>query len=175
MWGPEQEKEFLKLKKVIASAPILAPYLLEAETVLSTDASSYGLGVAILQRHEEVWRPVAYASISLTAAKTKYVQIEKEALDICWACSKFHYFLAGKLSMVETDHKLLVSNLEEKELAKLPVRVQHFRLGMMVYTYTTCYTPGEKLVLANALSRASLQTTSGKQGELVDSHIVYQL
>ena len=71
---------------------------------------------------------------------------------------KFNYFLAGTNFIVETDHKPLVSVLGSKELAKLPIRVQRFRLRMMAYSYTVKYTPGPKLVLADALSRSPLST-----------------
>ena len=52
--------------------------------------------------------------------------------------------------------------LGDKELAKLPIRVQRFRLRMMAYDYSILYTPGEKLVLTYALSRAPL-TSEGSE------------
>ena len=55
---------------------------------------------------------------------------------------------------METDHKPRVSVLGYKELAKLPLRVQRFRLCLMAYSYKIMYTPEEKLVLEDALSRA---------------------
>jgi len=130
------------------------PYCVEAETLVSADASFYGLGAAVLQKVNGNWHPVAFASRALTAVEKRYAQIEKEALAICWACSKCIYYLSGKDFQIETDHKPLVSVLGEKELAKLPLRVQWFRLKMMSYSYTIVYTPGKRLVLADALSRS---------------------
>ena len=156
IWSTAQEEDFIKLKEKLISAPTLAPYNLQAATVLSTDASSYGLGAAILQRVDGEWKPVAYASRTMTEAEMNYAQIEKEALAICWGCDKFHYYLAGRQFQVETDHKPLISVLGDKEIAKLPIRIQRFRLRMMSYSYQIRYTPGEKLVLADALSRAPL-------------------
>jgi len=66
---------------------------------------------------------------------------------------------------VETDHKPLLSILSEKELAKLPVRVQRFRLRMMSFTYDVVFTMGRKLVLADALSRAPYSGPQEAQGE----------
>ena len=156
LWCGTHENEFQRLKEKMVAAPTLTPYRCEADTLLSTDASSYGLGAAILQQVNGVWKPVAYASRALTTAEARYAQIEKEALAICWACDKFHYYLAGREFQVETDHKPLIPVLGSKELAKLPLRVQRFRLKMMAYSYRISYTPGEKLVLADALSRAPL-------------------
>lgn len=65
----------------------------------------------------------------------------------------------------------------DKELAKLPVRVQRFRLRMMAYSYKIHFTPGSKLVLADALSRAPVETPKRRTSicELVDSPLVREL
>jgi len=153
-WSTEHEEEFQRLKSIMASTPTLLPFRLGAQTMLSADASSYGLGAAIFQQVDGTWKPVAYASRSLSPTEKRYAQIEKEALAICWACEKFSYFLVGTHFLVETDHKPLLAVLSSKELAKLPVRVQRFRLRMMAYCYDIIYTPGQKLVVADALSRS---------------------
>ena len=157
-WSPELEKEFIDVKGEMLKSPTLATFDLNAETMISTDASSYGLGAALLQKDEEGWKPIAYASRSMSPTEQRYAQIEKEALAMCWACEKFQYYLAGRQFIAETDHKPLLSVLGDKELALLPLRIQRFRLRMMAFSYTVQYTPGEKLVLADALSRAPLSS-----------------
>ena len=168
VWGFEQARQFAGLKKILASTPVLTPFSVAAETMVSADASAYGIGAAVLQRSDGEWKPVAYASRALTTAEKRYAQIEKEALAICWACDKFHYYIAGKEITIETDHRPLLAILGEKELAKLPIRVQRFRLRMMNYTYKITYTPGSKLVLADALSRCPV-VGEHVDGELTDS------
>jgi hypothetical protein len=155
-WDESLDKEFALLKKALVSTPILAPFFVNAEVRLSTDASSFGLGAAIMQKHGQDWRPVAYASRTMTPAEKRYAQIEKEALAICWASDKFHYFLAGRKFQVETDHKPLLSVLGTNELSKLPIRLQRFRLKMMSYDYDMTFTPGPKIVLADMLSRGHI-------------------
>ena len=86
---------------------------------------------------------MAYASRALTSTEQRYAQIEKEALAIAWACDKFNYYLAGRSFVVETDHKPLLAVLGSKELSKLPIRVQRFRLKMMAYTQSIVYTTGK--------------------------------
>jgi transposase InsO family protein len=175
MWSKELEGEFESLKRTISNETTLTQFDMNKETMLSADASASGIGAALMQREEEGWRPIAYASRALSPAEVKYAQIEKEALAICWGCHKFDYFLAGRQFQVETDHKPLVSVLGEKELASLPLRVQRFRLKMMAYSYSIKYTPGVKLVLADALSRAPVDGCGKRTGdslwvsELLDS------
>ena len=171
LWDAQLEGDYAKVKEKLSSAPVLSHFSLNAETWLSTDASSYGLGAALLQMTEDGLKPVAFASRALTDAEQRYAQIEKEALAICWAAEKFYYYLAGRYFHVETDHKPLVSVMSEKELAKLPLRVQRFRLRMMKFSYDVTYTPGEKLVLADALSRAPVQ----KQVSEIEPYLIGEM
>ena len=120
-------------------------------------------------------RPAAYASRTLSTAEQRYAQIEKEALAICWGCERFNHHLAEREFIVETDHKLLVSVLGYKELAKLLLRVQRFRLRLMAYSYKIMYTPEEKLVLADALSRAPVCDGSSKPTGSDDSNVAVSL
>ena len=53
---------------------------MEAETKVAADSSSYEVGAVMLQKQQQSWRPVAYASRSLSETKKRYAQVEKEAL-----------------------------------------------------------------------------------------------
>jgi len=55
------------------------------------------------------WRPMVYASRSLTPTKQRYAQIEKETLALTWACEKFAEYLLGKPFHLHTDYKPLVA------------------------------------------------------------------
>ena len=74
-------------------------------TKVSADASSFGLGAALLQQSQDSWKPVAYASRSMTETEQRYAQIEKEALATTLACEKFSNYLMGRHFKIETDHK----------------------------------------------------------------------
>jgi len=66
-----------------------------ADTKVSADASSFGLGAVLLQRNDDVWKPVAFASRTMSATECHYAQIEKEALAATWACHNLSDYLIG--------------------------------------------------------------------------------
>ena len=61
-WGPKQDEAFRDVKKELAKSTVLAMYNPIAETKVSADSSSYGLGAVLFQKAGEVWKPVVYAS-----------------------------------------------------------------------------------------------------------------
>ena len=58
------------------------------------------------------WKPIVYASRSLTDAETRYAQIEKEALAATWASEHFSDYILGRHVLIETDHKPLIPLFE---------------------------------------------------------------
>ena len=77
-WGPSQERAFTQVKQELSQPTVLALYDPMADTLLSADASSYGLGAVLLQRVDTTttWKPVAYASRSMSDTEHRYAQIE---------------------------------------------------------------------------------------------------
>ena len=137
-----------------AKPTTLALYDPEAKTTISADASSHGLGAVLLQQVSQGWKPVAYASRSMSETEKRYAQIEKEALATTWACEKFSDFITGKSIRIETDHKPLVPLLGTKHLDSLPPRILRFRLRLDRFDYTIEHVPGKELYTADTLSRA---------------------
>jgi len=63
----------------------LSLYDLSLPTKVSADASSYGLGAALLQKQTNgQWKPVVYSSGAMTSTEQRYAQIEHEALIVTW-------------------------------------------------------------------------------------------
>ena len=141
------------MKTELSKPTVLALYNAQAPTKISADASSYGLGAVILQKSESQWKPIAYASRSLTETETRYAQIEKEALPITWACEKFASYVLGMKIFIETDHKPLIPLLSTKHLDSLPPRILRFRLRLARFDYDICHIPGKLLYTADTLSR----------------------
>ena len=170
-WGPSQTEDFARIKEKLTTPSILAWYDPTADTKVSADASSFGLGAVILQRTESnsPWRPVAFASRTMTDTEVRYAQIEKEALALTWACERFSMYLLGKSFILETDHKPLISLLSAKNLDSLPPCILRFRLCMMRCSFNITHVPGKTLITADALSRAPLQFESTESFNLQES------
>ena len=107
-----------------------------------------------------MWKPVAYASHSMSETERRYAQIEKEALATTWACEEFSKYILGKNITIETDHKPLVPLLGSKNLDSLPPRVLRFRLRLARFDYSIQHIPGKHLYTADALSRAPTSSES---------------
>ena len=171
-WEQAQKFAFSDIKTALTESPTLALFNPERETIVSADASAYGLGAVLLQRQpSSELRPVAYISRS---TEQRYAQIEKEALALTWACERFSDYLIGISFLIQTDHKPLVPLLSTKLLDELPIRVQRFRMRLLRYDFTISHIPGQDLVTADALSRAPVSNSTASDQlleEEVDAYI----
>ena len=55
IWGPDQEKSFSEIKQELTKPAVLALYNSQAETEVSVDVSSFGLGAVLLQLNDQSW------------------------------------------------------------------------------------------------------------------------
>ena len=86
VWDEAQKTAFAKVKAALTASPVLSLFDPNLETIVSADASSFGLGAVLKQRQQTgELKPVAYVSRSMTPTERRYAQIEKEALAFTWA------------------------------------------------------------------------------------------
>ena len=63
-WEQPQQQAFDNIKKLLSSPPLYDP---NADTIVSADASSYGLGAVLLQEQEDGdLKPISYISRSMS-------------------------------------------------------------------------------------------------------------
>ena len=152
VWSPSQSRALKQVKQELSKPTTLALYDPEAQTKISADSSSYGLGAVLLQQVNGAWKPVTYASRSMSETERWHTQIEKEALTTTWACEKFSGFMLGKHIEIETDHKPLVPLLGVEHLDSLPPCVLRFHLQLVRFDYSIKHVPGKELYTADILS-----------------------
>ena len=150
-WDKPQEAAFIRLKEQCCQAPVLAYYDVKKEVTIQCDASKSAVGTVLLQEG----KPVAFASRKLRKSELNWAPIEKEMLAILVSTEKFHEYILGKETKVQTDHKPLV-NICQKPLVTAPLRLQAMLLKMKGYDLKVEYLPGKEQYLADTLSRASL-------------------
>jgi len=146
-WEPAQQQAFDALKADISQPPVLWYFDPSKPVTLSVDASKSGLGAACLQDGY----PVAHASQAVTEAETQYAQIEKELLFATFAGRKFHDFIYGQQTNIETDHKPLTA-IVNKPLHLAPARLQCMLLQLQKYDLRFIYKKGTELYVADTLS-----------------------
>nr|GEV83787.1 DNA-directed DNA polymerase [Tanacetum cinerariifolium] len=101
-FSKECVKAFQTLKRKLTKAPILIAPDWDLPFELMCDASAV-LG----KRQEKHFRPIHYASKTMTEAESNYTTIEKEMLAVVYAFEKFWSYLIVNKSIVYTDHSAL--------------------------------------------------------------------
>lgn len=176
LWIEAHEKEFEDLKNLVSQEPILQYYDPNLPIKISADASMRGLGAILQQQHGEDWKPVAFASRSVTEAESRYATIERETLAIEFACTKFHQYIYGQPVLFETDHKPLAA-IFSKALNDCPPRIQRMRLKLQKYALMLRHIPGKQMITADTLSRGPISSRGpdvegGQPQEVADIYTV---
>ncbi|GJW16950.1 reverse transcriptase domain-containing protein [Tanacetum coccineum] len=119
---------FQTLKKKLTEAPILIAPNWDEPFEIMCDASDYAIGAVLGQRIEKHFRPIHYASKTMTEAETNYTTTEKEMLAVVYAFEKFRSYLIMNKSIVYTDHSALKLPLQIRRRQRRLLRwVLHFQ------------------------------------------------
>ena len=119
------------------------------------DASHSGLGACLEQEVEpNVWAPIAFASRFLNSAEINYSTNELELLAIVWSCENFRTYLLGKRFIILTDHKAIISALNETYGKKsYQSRLSRWADRLIPFDYQIEHIPGSYLGIVDYLSR----------------------
>jgi ribonuclease HI len=101
-WTDDVENAFLRIKKAISSAPVLAKPDFEKDFIIYTNATEEAISAILLQCDDQNnEKHVAYMSQSLSDDEIKYSYIEKHVFSLVKAIEKFHHFILGKHTQVK--------------------------------------------------------------------------
>nr|GEW15111.1 hypothetical protein [Tanacetum cinerariifolium] len=100
-------KAFQTLKKKLTEAPILIAPNWDMPFELMCDVSDFAIGAVLRQRHEKHFKPIHYASKTMTNAESNYTTTEKEMFAVVYAFEKFRSNLIMNKSIVHKDHSTL--------------------------------------------------------------------
>lgn len=157
LWTPAAQASFEEVKQLLVDSPALAIFDPSLQTVISTDASDYGLGAVFAQvQPDGTEKPVAFASRTLTVTERKYSTVEKEALACVWAVEKWRTYLWGRRFTLRTDHQALTTLLSTKGLGRAGMRVARWSARLLCFDYDVVYRPGSQNYTADCLSRLPL-------------------
>ncbi|GJY74372.1 reverse transcriptase domain-containing protein [Tanacetum coccineum] len=144
------EKEVQTLKKKLTEAPILIAPNWDQPFEIMCDASDYAIGAVLGQRIEKHFRPIHYASKTMTEAESNYTTTEKEMLAVVYAFEKFRSYLIMNKSVVYTDHSALKYLFNKKD-AK--ARLLRWVLLLQEFDFKVIDTKGAENYAADHLSR----------------------
>jgi len=95
-WRVEQQKAFNKLKRVFTMKPVLAALDLDKKFRVEANVSNYTTGgVLSMKCSDEMWRPVAFISKSLSDIERNYEIHNKEMLAVVRCLEVWRHFLEG--------------------------------------------------------------------------------
>nr|GEU46710.1 hypothetical protein [Tanacetum cinerariifolium] len=138
------------LKRKLTEAYILIAPDWDMPFKLMCDASDFYIGAVLGQRKDKHFRPIHYASKTMTEAESNYTTIEKEMLAVVYAFEKFRSYLILNKSIVHTDDSALKYLFAKKYLK---ARLLRWVLLLQEFTFKVIDTKGSENLAADHLSR----------------------
>ena len=150
-WSEKCQGSFEKLKAFLTEAPVLTQPTCGKEYVIYSDASLNGLGCVLMQEG----KVVAYALRQLKPHEKNYPTHDLELAAIVFALKIWRHYLYGEKCFIYTDHKSLKYLPSQRELN---LRQRRWMELIKDYDCVIDYHPGRANVVADALSRKTVQT-----------------
>ena len=173
-WGPEAQRAFEKLKVMFVTAPILAQFDPEKETILEADSSGWSVGGVLSQYNERgELHPCAYFSKKNLPAECNYEIHDKELLAIIRCLEEWDSELRSvKDFTILTDHKNLEYFMKVRKLTERQVR---WSLILSRYNFRLAFRPGKLAGKPDALSRKEQDIPTDASDERLQQRITQLL
>ena len=155
VWSAEAEQSVAALKDALTQTPVLSRYDHDLDTRVTTAASLVGIGAVLEQRHDTVWKPVAFWSRKLLDEETRYSATDLEWLAVVEAVSRvWRHLLEDIPFTVRSDHAALARKLS-KSAHDPPITPRQARWieRLPPFSISFEYIPSSENVVSDALSR----------------------
>jgi len=141
------------MKFVTTTKPVLAAPDLDKEFRVETNASNYATGgILSMKGPDELWRPVAFISKSLSDTERNYKIHDKEMLVVVRCLEAWRHFLEGTMTRFEiwADHKNLKYFMKVQKLNRRQAR---WALYLSRFNFMLKHIPGSKMGKADSFSK----------------------
>ncbi|XP_044733533.1 uncharacterized protein LOC123296136 [Chrysoperla carnea] len=154
-----------KLKTVLTTAPILRFPIFDDKHpfIVTTDASSIGVGACLMQKFENKLHPIEYCSRKLNPAESKYPVYQLELLAVLHALNTFKDYLLDRKFILRTDCNALVYLFNTPQRFN---KLSRWLLTISKFNFTTEHIRGTENVVADCLS-SNVQNFAIRDGLLV--------
>nr|GEY71725.1 reverse transcriptase domain-containing protein [Tanacetum cinerariifolium] len=149
-FSKECVEAFQTLKKKLTEAPILIAPDWDLPFELMCDASDFAIGAILGQHHEKHFRPIHYASKTMTEAESHYITTNKEMLTVVYTFEKFRSYLILNKSIVYTDHSALKCLFAKKDSK---AKLLRWILLLQEFKFKVIDTKGAENLATDHLSR----------------------
>ena len=147
-WTTSHDSALTTLKQGLATSITKCYPDPSLDWIVRTDASTIGVGGALIQRREGKEEIIAVYSKKLSPAAIKWSVYELELYGLIYALTLWRTLLYGKQFLIEVDHRNLLY-LEQSDIPK----VVRWRTFLADFDCMIRHIPGSTNVLSDVLSR----------------------
>ena len=148
VWTPEGIKAFNDTKIAISRCPLMH-FLDEVSPIkLYTDASDYGIGGILFQIVNNIWKPIAFVSKSLSSTQINWSTIQKESYAIFYCCQQLDSLIRDRKFTIHTDH-MNITYMKQNPCSM----VARWFIAMQELDFSIHFVKGSDNQLADAMSR----------------------
>ena len=153
-WREEHSSAFNNIKTKIHQIIENKHFDRSKQTREKCDASAKGLGACIEQKHNQEWHTIVFASRFLNKHESRYSTNELELLAVVWFLEHFKYYLFGTEFTLQTDHRALLTLLNENRGNKTyQSRLTRWVDRLLPFHFNLEHIPGKFMGFADYLSR----------------------
>ena len=163
-WSKKCQRAFKEAIMAVTNSEAIAPFNPEEDSIITSDASSYGIGAVLSQKVDGVEKVVCFFSRTLNEREKGWPQVQKEALAIVEAVKRFHKYIYGRKFVLVTHHQPLKSIFDRnKALPNHTLnRLQNYAIFLQGYDYEVKYQKGTCIGNADGLSRLHITSTESE-------------